>query len=164
MGTPMFEVGDNVLVKGNCNYAADHEDIIGHVLTVTYSCEEWFDFTCGDCDTVPDKEASTIFSEDYNKVKLIKLQLPFYSFPEAHGFSHITMSKSIKKEGFIMNITKQLKDLTLSKGDRLLRKYELVDDITEDGTEVLLQMLLEDYKEALIAKVTELDKEQKAKK
>lgn len=66
-----------------------------------------------------------------------------------------------------MNITKQLKDLTLSKGDRLLRKYELVDDcgdITEDGTEVLLQMLLEDYKEALIAKVTELDKEQKAKK
>lgn len=243
MNTPTFKEGDRVLVKGNCNYSVEQKKLVGKVVTVTYLCSLWFDFTCPGYE----EGIGTVFSQDYDKVELIKegpmkqqfkvgdlvqvvkrnldgesrtngvewqpemdrfdrmvslvretgigksgsyrlegtpwawasdwiepygtVALTISSFDSGLDFYDTKkikqLSKPTKKEGFIMNITKQLKDLTLSKGDRLLRTYGIVDDcgdITTDGTEVLLQMLLENYKEPLIAKVTELDKEQKAKK
>ena len=65
-----------------------------------------------------------------------------------------------------MNVVTKIKNLGLKKGDRLLRKYNLVDetgDITGDGKDVLWQLLLEAYHDQLVEKVTELDDEEKAK-
>lgn len=193
MGTPMFKKGDRVLIKGNCNYSIGQEELEGKVVTVSGGwADDWFDFTCPGYR----EGKGTVFRHDYDKVELMNpyrwepYELKHVNIDPVIGGQNLyglftmphtrpwiplglnrdtasSINKPIKKEGFIMNITKQLKDLTLSKGDRLLRTYGIVDDcggITEDGEEVLLQMLLEDHKEALIAKVTELDKEQKAKK
>ncbi len=66
-----------------------------------------------------------------------------------------------------MNIFKELKAITLSKTDRLMLKYGITDDcgnLTDEGKDVLLQMVLDDYKDQIGEKLAEVDKEQKAKK
>ena len=66
-----------------------------------------------------------------------------------------------------MSVVSKIKSLTLSRGERLLRKYDLVSDcgdLTEEGREVLDSILLSEYKDKLIERVTELDKEEKAEK
>jgi hypothetical protein len=72
-----------------------------------------------------------------------------------------------KKEKKSMNVVKRLKTLSLSKEDKLLRKYQIVDDtgdLTGNGKEALWNILLEDNKTALVEKLSELEKSEKAKK
>jgi uncharacterized Zn finger protein (UPF0148 family) len=71
------------------------------------------------------------------------------------------------KEKKSMNVVKRLKTLSLSKEDKLLRKYQIVDDtgdLTGNGKEALWNILLEDNKTALVEKLSELEKSEKAKK
>lgn len=72
-------------------------------------------------------------------------------------------SKGDKK----MNVVKKLKALSLDKGDRLLRKYGIVSetgDLTTEGKEVLWNILLQEKKAELVAKVEELEAAEKKKK
>jgi hypothetical protein len=66
-----------------------------------------------------------------------------------------------------MSVVSKIKQLTLSKEDRLLRKYELVSDcgdVTDEGQEVLWSIILETHKAELVKRVKELDEEEKSKK
>ena len=66
-----------------------------------------------------------------------------------------------------MSVVSKLKQLALSKEDRLLRQYDIVSDcgdLTEDGQEVLWGILLAANKAELVSRVKELDEEEKAKK
>lgn len=70
------------------------------------------------------------------------------------------------KEDKKMNIVKELKNLTLSSDDKLLRKYQLVDesgDLTAQGKEAIWQLLLKQNKDTLVEQLRELEKE-RAKK
>jgi hypothetical protein len=75
-------------------------------------------------------------------------------------------TKTLKEEKK-MSVVSKIKQLTLSKDDRLLRKYEIVSDcgdLTDDGQEVLWSILLETHKAELVKRVKELDEEEKSKK
>lgn len=66
-----------------------------------------------------------------------------------------------------MSIVTKLKNLELTTDEKLLRKYGLKDsdgDWTDEATEVLDNMLLEERKADLIDKVKKLDAEEKAAK
>jgi hypothetical protein len=71
-----------------------------------------------------------------------------------------------EKESKSMNVVKRIKNLGLSKADKLLRKYQMVDqagDLTGDGKEALWSILLEENKDLLVEKLTELETENKSK-
>ena len=67
-----------------------------------------------------------------------------------------------------MSIVSKVKQLALSKGDKLLRKHGVVDpcgDLTEEGQEILLSIVFENYKDAIVEKIQEVDDaEKKGKK
>ena len=86
---------------------------------------------------------------------------------EASGADRYASFNITKLKENKMSVVEKIKQLSLSKGDRLLRKYELVDergDLTDEGREVLDSILLAEYKDQLVAKVEELDKAEKSKK
>lgn len=108
----------------------------------------------------------------YCKVYGCTLTLTTYSaYPDTSGTYDIrTLAQLINgknKKEKKMSVVAKLKSLTLTKGERLLRKYDLVSDcgdLTDEGREVLDSILLTEYKDKLIERVTELDKEEKAEK
>lgn len=66
-----------------------------------------------------------------------------------------------------MNIVERIKNLSLSTDEKLLRKHELVDecgDLTTDGKAILWAILLDTHRETLVAKVREIEAEDKANK
>ena len=73
-----------------------------------------------------------------------------------------------KQENRIMtNVVKRIKNLTLSKDDKLLRKYGLIDecgDLTEDGDIALTDILFTENKDKLVAIAEKLEVEDKASK
>jgi len=78
------------------------------------------------------------------------------------------MAGEPKKESNNMGgIVKRIKALGLNKADKLLRKYQIVDnagDLTSDGKEALLNLLFEQNKTALVAKLTEVEANEKQSK
>lgn len=72
-----------------------------------------------------------------------------------------------KEESKMTNVVKRFKDLTLSKEDRLLRKYDLLKDngdLTDYGKEAIWLSLLEEYKEDLVEQAQMLEAEDKDSK
>ena len=91
----------------------------------------------------------------------------YKSYYEAAGPYRYAAFNITKTRENKMSVVEKIKQLALPKGDRLLRKYELVDeagDLTDEGREVLDGILLAEYKDQLVAKVEELDKAEKSKK
>lgn len=79
----------------------------------------------------------------------------------------IDTSTSTNKKEKKMSVVDKLKRLAMDKDDRLLVDYKIVDEsgeLTCEGQEVLWTVLLEKYKPELVAKVRELDEEEKSKK
>ena len=74
------------------------------------------------------------------------------------------------KEGnIIMSVVNKIKDLTLTKEDRLLRKYQVVDQyndnaLTSTGKEILWDILFAEHKEAIVAKLEAVEAEEKKAK
>lgn len=71
-----------------------------------------------------------------------------------------------KEEEKSMNVVKKIKALALSKEDKLLRKYGIVDDaadLTTAGKDALWTILLETNKTALVGKLQEIETESKGK-
>lgn len=60
-----------------------------------------------------------------------------------------------------MKTSSRIKELALDEDTRLLRKYEVIDtenNLTEEGSEVLLSLLFEQNKAAVIEKLKALEK------
>lgn len=76
----------------------------------------------------------------------------------------ITTTKETKP----MNVLAKIKELALDADTKLLKKYHIIDEareLTEEGKEVLLNHLFEQNKAAIVAKVKDVDAdEKKAKK
>lgn len=66
-----------------------------------------------------------------------------------------------------MNVVKRIKNLGLSKEDKLLRKYQMVDqagDLTADGKEAIWTLLFDANKAALVTKLKQLETDEKTSK
>jgi hypothetical protein len=84
-------------------------------------------------------------------------------------FAPLTETRVINQlsSGENMNIVDKVKNLKLSSADKLLRKHSIVDaegDLTGAGKELIWGMLLEEYKDVLVADLKEVEKADKAKK
>jgi hypothetical protein len=69
---------------------------------------------------------------------------------------------SNNKKNIMSNILNKVKNLTLSKNDRLLREYDFQDNcgnFTQSARDVVIEKLVEDNKEYLIEVATKLKKE-----
>lgn len=65
-----------------------------------------------------------------------------------------------------MSTLQRLAALSLDDDTRLLRKYDIIDEenyVTQEGAKVLVQVVLEEYKEKVIEKLKKLDEEDKPK-
>lgn len=73
----------------------------------------------------------------------------------------------VTNEGENMDTVQKLKQLALSPQDRLLRKHGVVNDcgeVTADGKTVLWSLILEQYKDDLVAQLQQVEDEDKAEK
>lgn len=71
------------------------------------------------------------------------------------------------KENKFMSIVSKIKELALDADTKLLKKYNVIDEareLTEEGKEVLLQHLFEQNKDAIVAKLKEVDADEKRAK
>lgn len=71
------------------------------------------------------------------------------------------------KGGTMSNIVKKIKDLALSKDDRLLREQGITDDcgqLTEEGRQVLEQVVFQAHKGAVVTLVQNVADAEKAEK
>lgn len=76
-------------------------------------------------------------------------------------------SVSKSKGGVMSNIVKKIKDLALSKDDRLLREQGITDEcgqLTEEGRQVLEQVLFTAHKGAVVTLVQNVADAEKAEK
>lgn len=101
----------------------------------------------------------------------IKVRYGFSSFREdffySEDFTLVARSKEQSKEGIVMSTVKKLKELAMSADDKLLRKYEVVNEcgeLTCEGKEVLMDVLFEQNKKAVVDQLKALDAEEKASK
>lgn len=64
------------------------------------------------------------------------------------------------------SIVEKLRDLTMSKEDRLLRRYELVDDagLTSEGNKAVMDYMFKQVKPEIVKDLLELEKEAKISK
>lgn len=80
------------------------------------------------------------------------------------SYSEYLINYKESKENKLMSTISKLKKLTLTKEERLLRKWDIHNDcgdLTEEGKEVLWTIVEAAHKEELVKKITELDKEEK---
>lgn len=66
-----------------------------------------------------------------------------------------------------MSTVKKLAELQLDDDTKLLRKHKIVDAegfVTAEGAKVLVQVMLDQHKEALVAQLQKLEEEEKPKK
>lgn len=83
--------------------------------------------------------------------------------------SQLSISEQPLKEGgtVMSNIVKKIKDLALSKDDRLLREQGITDDcgqLTEEGRQVLEQVVFAAHKGAVVTLVQNVADAEKAEK
>lgn len=79
----------------------------------------------------------------------------------------LTEGTEPKEENAMGNVVARIKNLGLSKEDKLLRKYQMVDstgDLTTSGKEAMWAILLEANKSSLVEKLKELEATEKSKK
>ena len=79
-------------------------------------------------------------------------------------YKKVEDNKQSNKKNIMSNILNKVKNLTLSKNDRLLREYDFQDNcgnFTQSARDVVIEKLVEDNKEYLIEVATKLKKEDK---
>lgn len=83
--------------------------------------------------------------------------------------NEIELVNKVKETTVMGEITKKLKELTMTKEQKLLRKYDVVDDcgdLTDEGRKAFIDTLFgdEDFAGILLARLEKLDAEEKKSK
>lgn len=171
----MFNEGDRVKVKDDGGIS---ELNIGDYATITsissdgridsvnnlcgYSyCDDWYE-KANSSTTITGLSGTTVLTTGMidSAVKMLKEN-------KLHSMYLPPYQEFKKQEKIMSKITRFVKNLALSEGDKLLRKYGFQDecgDFTSDAREFALIKLCEDKKAAMVAVAQGLEQEEKDSK
>jgi hypothetical protein len=99
-----------------------------------------------------------------NLINISKNQNPAYF---STNLGTVNPFNTFNKEEVEMSIVNKIKELAKSKDDKLLAKHVIVDNcgnLTCEGRDVLQNILFEEYKAKIVAKVKLVDDEEKKAK
>lgn len=133
-----YKVGDKLTIKGGCESRCDSY--------YTYHNKGRADYI-----VITSVDISTYSYEVYDKSGNCLTECGCF------GDEHIKGKKGFSDMG---DVVSKLKDLNLTEDDRLLRKYGLVDEcnnLTDEGTEVLRNLLFEKYRTDVVAQLKQIE-------
>lgn len=93
--------------------------------------------------------------------------IPYDVWSNPEKWDRVRLGQIIKEKSNMGSIVDKVKELALSKEDRLLRKHGIVDDcgnIMNEGIELLTRIMFEAHKADIVKAVQEVDDEEKAAK